>query len=378
MTRNRALSVHGALGVTRRDFLKFCVGLAATMGVPGAAMSIAAAMEDPKRPPVIWLSGQECTGCTASMLQAQHPGLGELILNLISLEYSETLSAAAGLQVEENKHRALDQYQGQYLLVVEGSIPTKDGGIYCKVADKPFLEHVREAAAGAAAVVAIGSCAAWGGIPSSGPNPTGAVGVPELVTDTPVVAIPGCPPNPYNFLATVLHFVTFKRLPALDGKLRPKFAYGASIHDNCERRGHFDAGRFAEQFGDEGHRNGWCLYKLGCKGPETYANCPSVLFGDVGAGSWPVGTGHPCYGCTEKGVAFTKALHQLAEVKRPTPPSTYPGIVEPQGAGVSPGAAALLAGLGGAVVGAGAVLLRDIGKVSEPKGAKTSSGRDEP
>jgi len=262
--------------------------------------------------------------------------------------------------------------------VVEGSIPTKDGGIYCKVANKPFLEHLREAVEGAAAVVAIGSCAAWGGVPSSAPNPTGAVGVPDLVTDKPVVTIPGCPPNPYNFLATVLHFVTFKRLPALDSKRRPKFAYGASIHDNCERRGHFDAGRFAEEFGDEGHRNGWCLYKLGCKGPETYANCPSILFGDVGGGSWPVGTGHPCYGCTEKGVAFTKALHQLAEVKRPTPPATYPGIFEPQGASVSPGAAALLAGLGGAVVGAGAVLLRDIGKASQPPGTNESSGREEP
>jgi hydrogenase small subunit len=287
------------------------------------------------------------------------------------------LSAAAGDQVEENKHRALERYAGRYLLVVEGSIPTKDGGVYCKVADRPFLEHLREAAVGAAAVVALGSCAAWGGIPSSGPNPTGAVGVPDLIGDRPVVAIPGCPPNPYNFLATVLHFVTFRQLPALDGKLRPKFAYGVSIHDTCERRGHFDAGRFAEEFGDEGHRNGWCLYKLGCKGPETRGNCPSILFGDVGARSWPVGTGHPCYGCTEKGVAFTKSLHQLSQVMRPVPPATYPGIVEPQGAGVSPGSAALLAGLGGAAVGAGSVVLRDIGKGHGSSDTDESSGRDD-
>jgi len=377
MTRDGNFSVCPTLGVTRRGFVKFCVGIAAAMGMPGAAIEIAAAMQDPKRPPVIWLSGQECTGCTASMLHTQHPSLGELVLSLISLEYSETLSAAAGDQVEENKHRALEHYKGRYLLVVEGSVPTKDGGIYCKVAGRPFLEHLREAAEGAAAVVAIGSCAAWGGIPSSGPNPTGAVGVPELVADKPVVAIPGCPPNPYNFIATVLHFITFQRLPALDAKLRPKFAYGASIHENCERRGHFDAGRFAEAFGDEGHRNGWCLYKLGCKGPETYANCPSILFGDVGGGSWPVGAGHPCYGCTEQGVAFTKALHQLAEVKRPMPPSTYPGIAEPQGAGVSPGAAALLAGVGGAVLGGGAVVLRDIGKARQPSDTDKSSGRNE-
>ena len=146
---------------------------------------------------------------------------------------------------------------------------------------------------------------------------------------TPVVNIPGCPPNPYNFLSTVLYFLTFKKLPELDDQARPKFAYGRIIHENCERRPHFDAGRFAVQYGDEGHRKGYCLYKLGCKGPETFNNCPMQLFDDVGSGRWPVGTGHPCFGCSEKGVGFTMPLHSPARPKYITPPSlfteVYPG-----------------------------------------------------
>ena len=151
----------------------------------------------------------------------------------------------------------------------------------------------------------------------------------------PVVTIPGCPPNPYNFLATAVHFLTFGKLPATDKLGRPLFAYGRLVHENCERRAHFDAGRFAMEFGDEGHRKGYCLYKLGCKGPETYANCPSIGFGDAGEGNWPVGCGHPCIGCTEKGVGFTKPIHQVAKMLNVTPPLQYPRIVEEQGKAVA-------------------------------------------
>lgn len=351
------------LGISRREFMKFCTGVAATMGLSSTAgISIAEAVTKKTRPPVIWISGQECTGCTESLLRSNHPTLEELVLDTISLEYSETLSAAAGHQVEHNKKVAMETYHGKYILVVEGAIPIKDGGIYCKIADKTFLDHVKEGAAGAAAVIAIGSCSSWGGIPSSGPNPTGAVGVPQVVTDTPVVTVPGCPPNPYNFLSVVLHLLTFGSLPELDDELRPKFAYGRLIHENCERRPHFDAGRFALEFGDEGHRKGYCLYKLGCKGPETYANCPSILFGDVGSGSWPVGTGHPCFGCTEQGVGFTKPIHQVADVKNVEPPAFFPEINESIGERASPAAAATVAGLAGMAVGAGAVMVRDLAK----------------
>ncbi len=355
------------LGVSRRGFLKFCTGVAATMGLSTSqAAAMAEAVANPKRPPVIWLSGQECTGCSESLLRAEHPTLEALILDLISLDYHETLAAAAGHQVEAAKHASMEANKGKYLMVVEGATPTKENGIYCKIANKTFLEHVREAAEHAAAIVAIGSCASWGGIPASGINPTGAKGVHEVLPGKTVVTIPGCPPNPYNFLATVLHFVTFGKLPELDQLNRPKFAYGRLIHENCERRPHFDAGRFALEFGDDGHRKGWCLYKLGCKGPETYANCPAVEFGDVGGGVWPVGVGHPCFGCTEKGIGFTKGVHQLADVKTHTPPNEFPLIEDRQtGSGATAGAAALVGAVVGAALGATAVAAGKLGKEDE-------------
>jgi hydrogenase small subunit len=160
-----------------------------------------------------------------------------------------------------------------------------------------------------------------------------------------------------------LQFLTFGTLPALDEKNRPKFAHGRLIHDNCERRSHFDAGRFAVEFGDEGHRQGWCLYKLGCKGPETYANCPSILFGDVGSGSWPVGTGHPCFGCTEEGVGFTKPIHSLADNKAVVPPQAFATVDQPKGEGIDPLTAGVTGAAVGAIAGSTAVMVSRLGKV---------------
>jgi hydrogenase small subunit len=346
-------------GMTRREFATFCAGVAATMGLSQAAgVQMAEAAETRLRPPVIWLHGQECTGCTESILRAEHPTLEALILDLISLEYHETLCVGAGHQAEAHKNAMMQQHRGKYILVTEGGTPIKDNGIYCKIGGKTHVELVREAAEGAAAIIAIGSCASWGGIQSADPNPTGAVATQDVVPGKPVINIPGCPPSPYNFLSTVLHLLTFGKPPELDEKHRPKFAYGRLIHDNCERRPHFDAGRFALEFGDLGHRQGWCLYKIGCKGPETNANCPSIGFGDVGFGSWPVGTGHPCFGCTEKEVGFRKPIHSLANVKTHTPPNAFPTVDGAKGVPIDPAAVAVVAGLGGALVGAGIVAAR--------------------
>jgi hydrogenase small subunit len=356
-------AIETKLGLSRRSFMQFCAAMAATMGLPaGAEAAIATAIASAKRPPVIWLHFQECTGCTESMLRAEHPALDKLILEIISLDYHETLFAAAGHQAEAARKASMAANKGKYVLVVEGAIPLKDGGIYCKVGGHTALDLVKECAADAAAVIAIGSCATWGGMPSTGPNPTGAVGVDEIIKDKPVVNIPGCPPSPYNFLSTVVHFLTFGKLPELDDKGRPKFAYGRIIHENCERRPHFDAGRFAQEFGDEGHRKGFCLYKLGCKGPETFANCPSILFGDVGSGSWPVGTGHPCIGCSEKGIGFSKPIHALADPRYITPPEGYPRIVEEQGQGVTLASAGTTAAIGGLALGAGWRVAKNLGK----------------
>ncbi|MBK8173883.1 MAG: hydrogenase small subunit [Rhodospirillales bacterium] len=358
----------GALGgLQRRDFLKFCTGVAATLGLaPALGVRIAEAATAPMRPPVIWLSAQECTGCTESLLRAHHPTIETLILDMISLDYHETLCAGSGHQAEAVKARSMQENAGKYVLVVDGSIPTRDGGVYCMVGGRPILDVVKEAAEGAAAIIGIGSCASWGGIPSSDPNPTQAKAVQDVLPGKTVINIPGCPPNVYNFLSTVLYLVTFGKAPDLDDKNRPKFAYGRLIHENCERRPHFDAGRFAHAFGDQGHREGWCLYKLGCKGPETYANCPAILFGDVGAGAWPVGTGHPCFGCTEQGVGFTKPIHSLAQVLTVTPPTAFPRVAEDKGQGATIAAAGLASAAIGAGLGAGAVLASRLGKKPVP------------
>ncbi|MGE4558855.1 MAG: hydrogenase small subunit, partial [Desulfobulbus sp.] len=319
---------------------------------------IAEAVTSPKRPPVIWLSGQECTGCVESLLRTGHPSIETLIFDLISLEYSETLNAGSGHQAEEARAKSIEANKGKFILVVDGAIPVKEKGIYCQIAGKPVLDILNETAPLAAAVIAIGSCAAWGGVAAADPNPTGATPVHEVLKPKgiPVVNIPGCPPNPYNFLSTVIHFLTFNKLPALDEKGRPKFAYSRLIHENCERRPHFDAGRFAEEFGDAGHRQGYCLYKLGCKGPETYNNCSSLPFNDT-PGCWPVATGSPCFGCSEEKVGFHSPLFSKAKVVFPTPSAQHPDATPPRGSG----AKNFAYGVAGAAVGAAAVALAQRG-----------------
>ena len=350
-------------GVSRRDFMKYCSMLAAAMALPAtAAPRMAQAMTAPGRPPVIWLHGSECTGCTMTLLKVEHPTVEKLIFDLISLDYHETLEAGGGAQAEASLERTAKEYKGKFVLVIEGAIPMKDKGIYCKVGGHNFVDTVRRLAADAGAIIAMGSCASWGGVAAMSPNPTGCVGAPEALPGKTVVTIPGCPPNPSNLMATVIHFLTFGKLPALDDKGRPKFAYGRLIHEHCERRPHFDNGRFARAFGDEGHRQGYCLYYLGCKGPVTYANCSTAQFGDAGSGCWPVGTGHPCYGCTEQGVGFNLPMFSTSPVLHTTPAAQHAPIHAERGQGASAGTAGLMAAVGGAALGAGAVFASKLGK----------------
>jgi len=353
------------LGVDRREFVKTVTLAAAAIGLSSSVTTqiIEAAVKGLK-PSVIWLHFQECTGCTESLLRTAHPTLVDLIFDLISLDYHETLFAAAGHQIEDALHAAMEANKGKYVCVIEGAIPTKDDGIYCKIAGKTALEIVNEVAADAGAIIAIGSCASWGGIPSADPNPTGAKGAPAVLEGKTVVTLPGCPANPYNFLGVVLQFVTLGTLPALDDKARPMFAYGRVIHEDCPRRPHFDAGRFVQHYGDEGHRQGWCLYKMGCKGPATHANCSLQSFGEV-PGAWPVGIGHPCFGCTEQKLGFRVAMHDTVDVERPTPPDTYPPIKAAQG-NVSAIATGLAGVVGGALVGAGYMASKKLGDADEP------------
>ena len=210
---------------------------AAAIGLgPLAAEDFVKAAERGAKPSVIWLQFQECTGCTESLLRTSHPGVDELILDLISLDYHETLFAAAGHQAEAALKSAMEAHSGKYVCIIEGAIPTKENGIYCMIGGRTALEIVNDVASKAGAIIAIGSCASWGGVPSADPNPTGASPAHAVLKGKTVVNIPGCPANPYNLLGTVLQYATYGTLPALDEEGRPKFAYGRTIHEHCPAR----------------------------------------------------------------------------------------------------------------------------------------------
>jgi len=247
---------------------------------------------------VIWLPFQECTGCTESITRAHGATLESLIFDAISLDYQHTLQAAAGDAAERAREQAMQDNHGRYLLIVDGSIPTGNAG-YSTIAGHDNLTMLKEAAEGAAAIVALGSCAAFGGIPGAAPNPTGAVPVGEIVKDKPIINVPGCPPIPVVITGVLVQYLTFGKFPELDALGRPRSFYGQTIHDRCYRRPFYERGQFAEGFDDAGAKAGWCLYKLGCKGPTTYNACATVKWNN--GTSFPIEAGHGCIGCSEPG-----------------------------------------------------------------------------
>ena len=286
-------------GVSRREFLQHCGLLAALLALPAAAAEqLATALAKARRPSVIWLSFQECTGCTESLTRSASPTLERLIFDLISLDYHHTLQAASGAAAEAAREAAMKENAGKYLVVVDGSVPLGNPG-YSTIAGVANIDVLRETVKDAAAVIAMGTCAAYGGLPAAQPNPTGAVAISELVKDKPVVNIPGCPPIATVMTAVIAHYLAFGALPELDGLGRPKAFYGETIHDRCYRRPFYDQGKFAETFDDEGARRGWCLFKLGCKGPVTYNACATMKWN--GGVSFPIQSGHGCIGCSGRG-----------------------------------------------------------------------------
>lgn len=288
-----------ARGVTRRDFLAFCSAMAATLGLPDTASAqIAEVLEKKQKPSLVWLEFQDCAGNTESFLRASKPSAADVILDILSVDYHETIMAAAGHQAEAALEATVRDKRGQYIAVVEGSIPTGENGAYCTIGGKSALSIAQEVCGGALATIAVGTCAAFGGLPAASPNPTGALGVSDAVPGLKtLINLSACPVNAENLTAVLVWFLTYGTWPPTDRFKRPLFAYGKSIHDACERRAHFDAGQYVEQFGDEGHRIGYCLYKVGCKGPVTFQNCPNVGWNE--GTNWPIGCGHPCIGCAE-------------------------------------------------------------------------------
>ena len=303
-------------GVSRRTFLKYCATLASLMALPpSAGRAFAEALGKVTRPSVIWLSFQECTGCTESITRSHAPTLESLIFDSISLDYHHTLQAAAGSAAEAARQAAMKLNWGKYIVVVDGSIPMKDGGVYSTVAGISNHDMLMETVKGAAAIVSVGTCASFGGLPKAQPNPTGAVPVTDLVKDKPVVNISGCPPIPVAMTGVLAHYLAFGNLPELDKLGRPLAFFGETIHDRCYRRPFYDQGKFAKTFDDEGARKGWCLFELGCKGPVTYNACATVKWND--GTSFPIQSGHGCLGCSEPDFwdagSFYRALSMPAD-----------------------------------------------------------------
>lgn len=306
-------------GISRRAFLKFCAAAASLMALPpGMAPAIAEALGRRTRPSVIWLSFQECTGCTESLTRSHSPTVENLIFDLISLDYHHTLQAAAGEAAEHAREQAMAE--PGYLVLVDGSIPTRDGGIHSTIAGITNLQMLKDTVENAAAVVSVGTCAAFGGIPKADPNPTGAMGVQALmdaglIARKPVINVSGCPPIPVVITGVLAHYLTFGEIPELDTHGRPLMFYGDSIHDRCYRRPFYDQGKFAKTFDDEGARKGWCLFELGCKGPTTYNACATTKWNQ--GTSFPIESGHGCIGCSEPDFwdagSFYKALSMPAE-----------------------------------------------------------------
>ncbi|OIO58614.1 MAG: Ni/Fe hydrogenase [Proteobacteria bacterium CG1_02_64_396] len=323
-------------GFSRRDFLKFCTVTAAMMGLsPALYGKVAQALETRRRPSLIWLPFQECTGCTESLTRTNSPAIGDLVLDHISLDYSETLQAASGHQAEQARAAAMKENWGQYILAIDGSVSTADGGIHTVLAGRTALDILKEAAEGAAAVVAIGSCASFGGLPAASPNPTNAKAISELI-GKPVINVPGCPPIGDVITGVVTYVLTFGKLPELDDLNRPTAFYGQRIHDRCYRRPFYDKGLFARGFDDAGAKAGHCLFQMGCKGPVTYNACATMKWNQ--GTSWPVQSGHGCLGCSEPNFwdngSFYAALSTGTD-------STFKGIgiAAAAAAGVAAGAA---------------------------------------
>jgi len=252
---------------------------------------------------VVWIQTATCSGCSVSVLNSASPKITDLLLSEvipgrhINLRFQATVMAGAGEPVIEVLDAAAKGAPGTYVLVVEGSIPTKDGGIYGTLGEEPMVDRVVALAANAMAIIGLGTCASFGGIFAAAPNPGGCVSIGDLLEkkgiDTLLINVPGCPPHPDWFVGTVaMILVGGLSAVEVDELRRPTRFFGRLIHENCPRRAYFDEGKFAEYLSDEG-----CLYELGCKGTITHADCPLRRWNN--GTNWVIGSGAPCNGCVE-------------------------------------------------------------------------------
>ena len=328
-------------GMTRRSFLKFTTAMAAALALPaGYAPRIAEAITAAPRLPVIWVRGQTCGGNTEALLRTTDPTVSTLLIDTLSMEYHDSLLATAGAGVDLARTSAMEAYPDGYVAVLEGAIPNGANGGYCLVGGRPVADVAREVCDGALVTIAVGACAFDGGAPAANGGLTDAGGVRRVAGGSTLITLPGCPMNVVNLTAVIVHYLTFREWPALDPMGRPLAAYGNLIHNQCERRPHFEFGEFALSWGDEGAQRGWCLYKLGCKGPEAMGNCPTVRYGD--AVSWNVRAGHGCEGCVTPD--FWDAMGP-AYLRLPSPVPFFPNMTVDMVGAAAVGAVAVVAGV---------------------------------
>lgn len=291
--------------------MKYCATTAAVLGLSELEFAskvtevLAAAQA---KPPVIWLEGQDCAGCSISFAGSLNPPFASMLLDRVSVRYHEAIMAASGHVAEAAYHETVKA--GGFVLGVEGSIPTADDR-FCIVGGRPFREMVEEAGAKAAAIIAVGACATYGGIPAAGP--TGAVGVSKVLKDKPVINLSTCPVHCDHLIGTILYFLTTGSVPPLDKLGRPKMYFGELIHDNCGRRSYFDNEQFLTDWNDPKQKN-WCLYEKGCKGPDTYADCPVRRWND--GLNFCIDCGAGCMGCAEPGFYAEMTPLYTAESER--------------------------------------------------------------
>lgn len=333
--------------LTRREFLKLCAGTATALGVAGAGWpGLAAAVGTVAggNPPVLWIKGSGCNGCSVSMMNTAAPGLREMLADLVQMAWHPGFISGGGANLVAELLQLADNNKDKFILVVEGAIPKGADGrfhIMGKTADGrtvTFVELVRRLGQQARLVLAVGSCAAFGGLHTTGSNPMGFVGVEKVTAAEKVVNIPGCPAHPDWMVATLLHAVLYGK-PEVDDFGRPQVFYGSLIHNICPRRQYFDNSIFAENFGEEG-----CLLEIGCKGPLTHGDCPIRLWNR--GRNWCVGGEGPCIGCTEP--SFPRLMMpffaRMPEISGPGIQSTADTIGITLGVATGVGLAAHLAG----------------------------------
>ncbi|WP_206812413.1 hydrogenase small subunit [Paradesulfitobacterium ferrireducens] len=287
--------------LSRREFL----GLVFKGAVLGNFINLVAppihqalAQGEVKKIPVLMIETGTCTGDSISLDNIWPPTFGNILTNLLDWRYDWTMMQSQGSQAYQVLLDTYTKNPYDYILIVQGTIVHRDEGNYNHVGLEDGrlvtgLELVRRLGLKAKYVVAIGSCATFGGPPAGYPNPTQSTGVQKILPERRVINVSGCPAHPDWTMGTLFHLALYGE-PELDKFGRPKMFYGETIHNNCERRRYYDQGIFATDIGQKE-----CLYRVGCKGPVTYADCPIRAWNDHI--NWPVGCNSPCIGCTEPG-----------------------------------------------------------------------------